>query len=184
LSLRQFYSGVKNAFKAAQEWRQAVVLVRRFFESLAPDRRIEIRYEDLLADPPACFARLAEFLHIEDPEAVVDAIAPDLCLQLKRDNSMKWKRQLPAAEQRVFEQLAGDVLETYGYETRGSRVRPPGLWESLYWNADHAVKQAADSRWWKDNVYRASLRLRESSQRWMRPTPHETNARSVDSASS
>ena len=49
-------------------------------------------------------------------QSLLEAWREDADSVLMRDNTGKWKKQLSDRDIRMFERVAGDTLELYGYE--------------------------------------------------------------------
>ena len=107
--------GHKNGYAAGRYWNNHILAARRGHELVGSENFHELRYEDLLADPVGTFAGLLEFLRMDS--SLVEAWQKDADSVLKRNNTNKWKTQLSERDVRLFERVAGDTLELYGYET-------------------------------------------------------------------
>ncbi len=94
-----------------------------------------------------------------DPTGLEQLIA-QLQQELKADNFNKWRHALTPPQQRLYEQIAGDVLAGYGYETTHRSAQPIGLAQHWYWTLDDKLRHWMIPAYWRDNVYKASLRLR------------------------
>jgi hypothetical protein len=103
-------------------WRREVRAAQRF----GRDRRyLELRYEDLVADPEGRLREVCAFLELEyEPgmleyhrraDPALSADHPRLAEPPVRD-TRSWRRDLGAPDVRLFEAIAGDVLEELGYE--------------------------------------------------------------------
>jgi hypothetical protein len=58
--------------------------------------------------------------------SLVEAWRKDADSVLNRNNTGKWKKMLSARQIRMFERVAGDTLELYGYDTvTPSNLRTP-----------------------------------------------------------
>jgi hypothetical protein len=102
---------------AAQEWRGAVEAARAAAPLLG-ERLLEVRYEDMLAEPRAAIAGLYEHLGLEGGHA--DALAAaghetNLGPQDVRVGAGKWREGWKRRELREFERVAGDLLRELGY---------------------------------------------------------------------
>ncbi|HJQ83322.1 MAG TPA: sulfotransferase [Candidatus Binatia bacterium] len=95
------------------EWRLSVETARRFYATVRGGRHLELRYEDLLADPPAMLARIERFLGVA-PDPAVHAFGRDTVA----------RRSPPAAAATDADlRIAGDLLATLGY-VRWSALDP------------------------------------------------------------
>jgi len=124
LSLFKSKHGPKNGYMAARLWKKTILAARQARTLVSPSDFHELRYEDLLGDPVGTFSDLLEFLRM-DP-SLVETWRKDSDSVLMRDNAGKWKKQLSARDVRLFERVAGDTLELYGYEVVApSNLRTP-----------------------------------------------------------
>ena len=129
-------------FPAAVEyWRSRVLAGRRAGERLGPSRYHEIRYEELVADPEAKLAQMCAFLDLryspemlEYPTRAGEVVAgtfdarPHLGVAKAPTRDLRnWRTAMPDHQVQLFEALAGDALDTFGYERSpmapSSRVR-------------------------------------------------------------
>lgn len=119
-----------NSFALAQDWRWKTTLCHKVGRSLGPGRYLEVRYEDLVREPETSLRMVCAFLGEEfDPQMlryheVADKVVPSESLKWHR-NSVRapdaskifaWKKKLPKTDRIIFEEVAGDTLEYFGYE--------------------------------------------------------------------
>jgi Sulfotransferase family len=161
LSAFKVHFGDKNAYATALDWRRTIDAVRGFAAGLQPGRLLEVRYEDLLGDPSAVFARLITFLDIDDADGrLLEFIDAHIGADLRGDNMLKWKSALPPAQQALFEAVAGDLLAAYGYELVAGGRRPLGLPARLFWSLDNRLRKMSQREYWADNLYKTRVRTR------------------------
>ena len=149
----------------AAQWRLEVERARRFGATVAAGRYLELRYEDLVADPPGRLGDVCRFLGLDleppmleyhrgvDPGRLLDH--PMLAEPPKEARS-RWRRQMTPEDVRRFESIAGDLLERLGYE-REMRLDPR-----------HRLRAAADRSAFGARVvsWHASLALVRKSPVW------------------
>lgn len=124
VSLFKSKHGTKNAYMAARYWQKTILAARHARELVGSSNFHELRYEDLLADPIGTFSNLLDFFQMD--QSLVDDWRKDADSVLKRDNMGKWKEQLSDRDVRMFERVAGDTLELYGYDVvTPSNLRNP-----------------------------------------------------------
>lgn len=115
---------------SAQQWAEETAKGHAAAERW-PERVIEVRYEDLLAEPEAALARLSSFLGVaSDAEVLRTCIAATDFARLsggraageeERNSFFRkgvagdWHAHFDAAMAARFEQLAGPQLAAYGY---------------------------------------------------------------------
>ncbi|MEA2352240.1 MAG: hypothetical protein QOJ14_654 [Thermoleophilaceae bacterium] len=117
---------------AAAEWRTSVMAARAARELLG-QRYLELRYERALADPGAAADELFGWLGLELTDAIREQVMREATSEYNVDPSTpgvradKWRDQLTEEQVRVFERVAGDQLDSLGYERalpRGGSGRP------------------------------------------------------------
>ena len=102
---RAEFEQVSDARRAAWAWRRYVTSARR-----APsERTVELRYEDLVADPTEAAARVSSGLHL-DPGLLSEAF------ESAHTNSVgRWRQDLTPEQLTDVEAEAGDLLADLGY---------------------------------------------------------------------
>jgi len=145
--------GPKNLFYAAQRWREYLAWVAELRAAVPAGQLVDVHYAELLAEPERTLERICEFLGEPFDPAMLEyyrEAAPyptdarnivALDQPLLRDNSGKWRETLTPDELRVFETIAGDALEQYGYPlvAREGGIR---LAEQLRYRALHPPQRA------------------------------------------
>ena len=113
---------VYNAFEAARYWQRYVQAGREHGKRLGPDSYVEIRYEDLLADPSGTMMRICTFLGEQYSESLVNfnkaneaGKTPLLQKPVQPDNAGKWRKQMSRASVRTFESVAAATLAKLDY---------------------------------------------------------------------
>lgn len=102
---REEFAAASEATRAAWAWRRYVTAVR----TAGGDRVVEVRYEDLAADPRAAAARLAEALGL-------DALPLEASLGRVHGQSVgRWRSDLSPDQLADVEREAGDLLRALGY---------------------------------------------------------------------
>lgn len=125
--------GPATVREAAYKWRRDTTAGMRFGRNLGPERYLEVRYEDLVADPRSSLQAICDFVDIEysedllehhrDAESRVQAPAdgaPFHAAATRPPTSglRDWRTQMEGPELRIFESIAGRVLAQLGYERR------------------------------------------------------------------
>jgi hypothetical protein len=156
--------GPKNAYEAAHAWRRTLDEVRRFRETLPADAYAEIRYEQLVNDPAGTLGVIARFLGIQNADALVEAAAPRLEVQVRSGSVSKWKQRLSWREVECFEAFAGDELTALGYPLQfRPRMARRSVLEPAFWKAQAAWRRLTNRRYWADNWYKLGLRVRDAA---------------------
>jgi hypothetical protein len=134
--------GSKTLGQAAIYWDRFVRAGRAVGARLGPDRYLEVRYEDLVAEPESVLSEVCAFVGIPYDAGMLryheraDRLVPSLSHNEHHRNLYKppttglrdWRRDLEPRDIAVFEALAGDLLDELGYERA---ARNPGLAASL-----------------------------------------------------
>ena len=101
---REEFARASEAARAAWAWRRYVTAARA-----APEQTLELRYEELAADPPATAERIADRLET-DPAQLADALA-----RVHTRSIGRWRRDLTPEEVADVEREAGALLRELGY---------------------------------------------------------------------
>jgi Sulfotransferase family len=104
-------------------WRREVEGARRFGRERAAGRYLELRYEDLLADPESTLRGLCGFLGLEfDPEILdyhrspgARTLADHPRLAQPPTPGRRWRDQMAPGDVECFEAIAGGLLAELGY---------------------------------------------------------------------
>jgi hypothetical protein len=99
------FTAASDATRAAWAWRRYVTAA-----GAVPERTVEVRYEQLVADPAAAAAPVAAAL-VVDERLVADAFA-----RVHDRSAGRWRRDLTAAQLADVEREAGPALAALGYE--------------------------------------------------------------------
>ncbi len=116
--------------EAVLYWADRVRQGRQAGRRLGPERYIEVRYEDLVADAPAVLAGLCEFLDLSDDPAMLryHERADEVVAAVKETahhqglwqpptaGRRSWRASMSRRDVARFEALAGSALDDFGYE--------------------------------------------------------------------
>ena len=149
LSLGEVSWGTSDVGEAAERWTTEIRRARRHAARLPEGSYLELRYEDLVADPEASLRRVCEAIELpfdgamlahEDGAADrIDEIVRDsrhagggavsageravqhrlAAEPTRRDRVGRWRREMSEADRRRFEAAAGRLLERLGYPVGG-----------------------------------------------------------------
>ncbi|MGH9586443.1 MAG: sulfotransferase family protein, partial [Acidobacteriaceae bacterium] len=117
LSHKQMSWGHQNTYAAAVHWRDYLRKARRDAQDMQ-GRYLEIRYEDLLAEPGPNMAILEKFLTGTSGPVTERFMAGSE--RLKPEKIAQWRHTMPAHAQAIFEGVAGDTLRDAGYPLTGT----------------------------------------------------------------
>lgn len=142
LSLAGLSWGSRDLFRNAADWRWKTLLGRKMGNMIGA-HYLEVRYEDLVTHPSQTLERICDFLGENFEPGMLnyplsaEQIMPRQSLRWHRSSvsapdpskAFHWRTRMPLSDQIVFEDVAGDALELFGYDrirhkhTFGSRVR-------------------------------------------------------------
>lgn len=126
--------GPRTAEEAALYWRYDVQRGRGMGVDL-PGRYREVRYERLIRDPDGVLRDLCDFLELRYDSAMIESFrhADELLGSMPRPAHHRhlllpptvglrdWRRQMGSEDRRVFEEIAGALLDELGYDTGPTR---------------------------------------------------------------
>ncbi len=131
---------VGNVWYGAERWLAAERTWDRLCDVVEPERRLEVRYEDLVEAPEATLGKIAEFVGTGyDPDMLAYAESSTYGLP---DSSLiyQWKRKLSPKELGWLEFRMGELLRRRGYEPSGVEPLDPGPVGRLAVYADHRAR--------------------------------------------
>ena len=114
--------GPSTVAEAAEEWYESVAAGLGSRRVLG-DRMLEVRYEDLLADPRPMIERIYAHLGLEGglEEALAAAgVETNLGPHDIRIGAGKWREKWRRRDLREFDRVAGDLLRSLGYDQGGA----------------------------------------------------------------
>jgi hypothetical protein len=124
---RFFYVDI---FYASVVWRQRVENARRSGQSIRPEKYYELHYENLVSNPEEEIKKICNFLGEDFHQ---DMIAPHSIAKtyyhskgihsstrkpVSTDRVGVWKTSMTDEDQRLFQNIAGDLLVDLGYDLR------------------------------------------------------------------
>lgn len=162
-SLKRVPWGAHDVAWATAMWTQAIDLGRRHARTLAADTYLEIRYEDLVADPRAVLHTVCDFLGEEfeegmlEPSQVAAQVLPDRITfhpNTRREVTTSriggYAETLEPWEVRLVEFVARRRLRRLGYEVPRV-VRPPRPLPLVrYWWQSAAMRLGTRKAAWTD----------------------------------
>lgn len=184
--------GPRNLFAASTRWKDMVSAGRRVGATLPQETYMEVRYESLLSQPGETMKCVCAFLgepftdavlrpssrtthnpHPTHPPLIGKRPARSPSSEIISTNMEKWKRGMSSSDRILFESVAGDLLETLGYQTEGvtrTIAKPERLaWEAhnlLLWllarintNGNHRLLKAFLTNKWADIRQRLRVRV-------------------------
>lgn len=113
--------------REAQRWAARTEIVSRAYDRHPPDRRLLVRYEDLLSDTPEMLRSIYSWLDLEPPEDLVERVKANSfdALPATAKGSGKfqraatpglWRENLSPDEQNCCAEVMGPMLSAMGYD--------------------------------------------------------------------
>jgi len=138
VSFRKAVVGEKHFYHIAKEWAATQQLALGMRDRIGPSRFISISYESLTNDTEHTMRRLCKFLGVRFSLSMLEYYKSDeakraaessnlwgnVAKPIMHDNSRKFLREASQEDIRLFESVAGDVLNALGYECL---YVPPGV---------------------------------------------------------
>jgi Sulfotransferase family len=121
----------------AAVWAFRTDVVRRAYEDHPPDRRVLVRYEDLVADPAGQLVRIADALGLTVPAAALADVAAEFDYErvpaadkgedkfIRSATPGGWRENCTPAEQEAMHEVMGPVLASMGYAGEPEVMPPP-----------------------------------------------------------
>ena len=137
----------------AVQWAYELGLAKRFGAQTAVARYIELRYEDLVAEPEPRLREICAFLGLDYEAAMLEyhrtvdtELLPDhpRLAQPPTKDVRNWREQMRPRDVELFEAIAGDVLAEHGYERAFPRPRPAARARAA---AERAALRARIATW-------------------------------------
>jgi hypothetical protein len=115
-SFRKAAEGEKHFYAIAREWAETQRLALAHREHTPAHRFFSLSYEELTGAPERTLRRLCQFLGVSFAREMLDFHQPHDTRPAMEDNTRRFLREATAEDIRIFESVAGDVLDTLGYE--------------------------------------------------------------------
>lgn len=126
--------GPETMTEAAHHWKNRVRRGRTAGRVIGAERYMEVRYEDVVADPEAVARKVCDFLgleyeegmlryHEKSKEFIASTKDPEAFKNLSRPITAglrDWEDEISRDDQKLFEAVAGDLLEELGYPVSGA----------------------------------------------------------------
>lgn len=146
--------GPKHIYPLAVKWVHYLQTVEQLRSHLPANAFHEIRYEDLLANPKRVLGGICEFLQEEYSaqmlnfhESPVDYKTDRRNLEnlnkpLLKNNCGKWHKEMTTRQLRIFEAVAGSMLEKHGYTQQLTDPRISTIQAMRYQYLEHPPRKA------------------------------------------
>ena len=130
-----------NMYRGVEPWVRAETLWDQVKGSVPPDRRTEVRYEDLVREPVETLGRICQLLGLNYHPAMLRYPEDSTYGSPEATFAEKWRKALSPTQLRLAESQAGPLLAARGYEPASAgRGAVSGL-EAGFWRwHDRAVR--------------------------------------------
>jgi hypothetical protein len=129
VSFRKAVVGEKHFYHIARDWSQTQKLALTMESHIGPERFFRVKYEDMVEEPEAMMMRLCEFLNMEYHQNMLDfhqstearraaessALWGNVTKPIMKSNTGKFLTEAAEDDIRIFESVAGGVLDDLGY---------------------------------------------------------------------
>ena len=120
-----------TVYHACQRWVDAERVWDRIADTLPSDRILSIRFEDLLADPPAVLSSICSFIGIEYDDSMLSYDQDTTYDSADPSASQRWRNTLSSRDVGLIEGKASDLIQSRGYELSGHKQLHPGAMRRL-----------------------------------------------------
>jgi hypothetical protein len=163
VSFRKAVVGEKHFYHIAREWAATQQLALSLRDKIGPRRFFPVKYEDLTGDTEKTMRGLCGFLGAAYSDSMLDFHSSDEAQRAAKssnlwgnvvnpvmhNNTRKFLKEASESDVRIFESVAGDVMDVLGYD----RVYTPRGSEMSFSNNDIS-KFDSENKSLKDEVMR------------------------------
>jgi hypothetical protein len=120
----------------ACEWRTEVEAARELGARVGPERYLEVRYEDLVAEPQSALGAICSFARLSYEAGMVRHTEDVAASSQPHQQSLKrpltpgirnWRSEMSPVDAAGFEDVAGELLGALGYDLATGPARSPSL---------------------------------------------------------
>lgn len=145
LSHYELVWGLQNAYVAASKWRSYIRSVRDSIRRHSANY-MEVRYEDLLANPAEQFMRMEDFIYDGFSAAYRSSSRAEAFAASVEDGAYerrtgKWQKQMSARDKAIFGIVAGDTLSSLDYPVAPVSGKVPSWLRGWYIASNRAQKE-------------------------------------------
>lgn len=112
-----------NAWGAAKKWRAAETEWERLCTLVPEERRLFIKFEDLVSEPVQTLQKVSQFLGISYTEEMFSYTNYTPYSYPDPKMALKWKRSMSPEDVEMVELAAGSLLDARGYERISGRMK-------------------------------------------------------------
>ena len=119
----------KDLWHAANRWVNAEQTWARMLPNVPSERRMQVRYEDLVADPRAELTRVVDFLGVGWHDELLTYPERSAYKTVDPTRASQWRSKMTEKEIRLVEGRIGAMLVERGYELSGLEPHRPSALE-------------------------------------------------------
>lgn len=161
---RRLGHGQGDIYNASRVWHECITQARASGAKLGPDRYLEVRYEDLMADPVARLSPVFRFCGLPATVEEVSRITAEYDIERKQLSKGEprgakvaeaWRQKLDLKQRYLMDRYVGHLLKELGYAV-------PGWWANdrtealrvLFWPTLWKMRESYRSvrRIWKEPI--------------------------------
>jgi LPS sulfotransferase NodH len=166
VSFRKAVVGEKHFYHIAKEWAGTQEIALKLREKIEPTRFLNVRYEDLSNNPESVARSICDFLGLAScpldvmlnyhstaeakRAATASGLWGNVTKAVMKDNTRKFMRSASIEDIRIFESVAGHVLDALGYERMLIKKG-----EELKFTADEIAAFDAENKRLKEEVMKS-----------------------------
>lgn len=121
-----------HPFEAAETWSTAERHWDKMRKTLSNDQFIELRYEDLVAQPRAELGRVCDFLQIPFDESLFSYTQSSSYTYPKQELAQRWRGRLTDREISLIEHGLHEQMLSRGYQPASSKTNVPNVVAAAY----------------------------------------------------
>jgi Sulfotransferase family len=155
-SVREHLLGPESLPAAIDYWRDRVGAGRRVGATIGTERYLEVRYEDLVADPEPVLRTICSFVDITYTEVmfsyatraehviagVWDPRNHEGVTRPPTTGVRDWRTTMPRSDLQLFDALAGDLLDELDYGRSGLPRSPNARARAVAWRGSAPLRRA------------------------------------------
>ncbi len=159
-----------NAYAAARSWLVAEHQWSTLASRVDAERRLDVRYESLIGDPPSELARICRWMGVAYSDQMFDYVNHTSYRMPDQRHALRWKRTMSRRNVRLVESRIGSMLVERQYPLSG---HPPLTVNIVHRNILEALARLL-RYWFRVRTYGLVLILQETvsrrlnSQAWHR----------------
>lgn len=156
-SVREHLLGPNSLPAAIDYWRDRVTAGRRAGATIGSERYLEVRYEDLVADPEPVLRTICDFIKITYTEVMLayakraDQVIGGVWDPRNHQGVARpptigvrdWRATMPRSDAQLFDALAGDLLDELGYGRSGLPRSGLARARAITWRRSARLRRAA-----------------------------------------